>query len=250
MKQNIYLIIVVVLSLPVISCTKSGNSLEQAQSSASLTVVNLINGSNGIVTNFSPAVGSKTMDDTLQYYATAAEINYGSFIEFSSYSGNQPIAIVSITDTTVDEWSGMVTLPVGSIHSLYFVGPETLHIDTLLITDNLPYYPAGDSVIGVRFINLATGTNPVSVDIQGNSGSPITTGLGYKAVTTFSALPATSNNPSSGQYVFEFRDAMTDSLLATYSYNNLYLFKNVSVILGAMEQNGTISFNTTMVNDF
>jgi hypothetical protein len=245
MKHFFRIISVGLFLTGLIACSKTKNELEPA-STSSLNIVNLINGSNGVLTNFQ-GVGEKEDTTPLMYYTSAALIGFGTAMEFSSYTGSQPLTIVSSTDTVGSEWSGILNLPVGAVQSIYFFGQDTLHIDTLLTMDNIPYYPATDSVIGVRFINLAA--TPVLIDLQGTSDT-VVTALPYKGVTGFSALSATSTNPSTGAYTFEFRDPSTGLFLASYTYSPLRVFKCVSIVLGATNSNGSTNYITMPVNDY
>jgi hypothetical protein len=250
MKHKIRWTIIGIFWLVAYACSKNKGNFGLPNTSAALTIVNLINGSNGVFTNFTPT-SAKGISDSLQYYSTAAEIYYGSFEEFSAYSGNQVLVIASSTDTLTSAWSGVLSLPIGSITSIYFAGPDTLHVDTLLIQDNIPHFPEGDSVVGVRFINLAAQSNPVLVDIQGDTTTPpLAASLSYKGATGFLTLPATSASPSSSVYVFEFRDAVSDSLLSTYTYSSFYLSKSVTIALGGLGGSNNPNYNTYMVYDF
>lgn len=211
------------------SCIKATHSA----GSAALNIVNAIPNSNPLVINFSP-VNDPKLGDTFSYYYFANEVAYGQAVEFGFYTGNQPLSLSPITDTTVTIWTGSLSLPVASIHTLFLAGTDTLHVDTLFTSDQIPYYPAsGDSVTGIRFVNLATGSNPVSVDIQG--GGSIVNSLAYKGVTAFIQEPAGSNALNNG-YVFEIRDAGSGNVLTTVPFNNnsyppLLPFKSVTICL-------------------
>ena len=229
------------------SCSKSTNSIGLTNNGAALTIVNMIHGSHGFYTNFTSESTAKGGEDTLKWYSSAAKIAYGGSMEFSSYTGSQPVAIASETDTSVEEWSGTLNLSVGSIYSLYFTGLDTMHIDTLLTQDSPPNYAMGDSSVGIRFIHLAQQTDPVTVDIMGRADTLVST-IGYKGVTDFFTLSATSNDAGSTGYTFEFRDAMTGVVLSTYAYRKLNYFKSITVVLGG---NGSISsWSTYVVKDY
>jgi hypothetical protein len=231
MKQYIGWSMVVISSLIAFSCSKGNSTAGLPASSVSLTIVNLINGSHGFYTNFSPQA-AKGSEDTLKWYRSAANVSFGNFLEFSSYTGMQALSIVSETDTLESEWSGVLSLPIWSVQTIFFGGPDTSQIDTLLTTDQITYYATTDSVIGVRFVNMAWASNPVSVDIQGAGSAPLVASLSYKGATAFMSFPATSESPSSGQYTFEFRVASSGALLASYQYSGFQEFQSATVVLG------------------
>jgi hypothetical protein len=259
MKCTGYALMIAIVAAVVFGCGK--NKYASLSGGTSLTIVNLVPGSNSLVTNFSGAAGSKITADTLQYYTTAQQVAYGSFVELGGYQGVTPIAFSPITDTFFIEWSGSLTLPMNTIHSLYLGGTDTLQIDTLFTSDNPPAHSQGDSSVGIRYINLSFGSNPISVDIQGNSpGSEVAT-LSYKGVTGFKSFPVTSETPDT--CIFEFRDAATSTVLATYSMSglsngtngdqntNLWRWKNVTLVLGGLPTGtGSTAQSVFEVNDY
>ena len=182
---------------------------------ASVTIVNAVVNSYPLVTNFTPTPNGSKVQDSFVYYHSALQIGYGSGSEVSSYSGNVSLSLSQISDTTSDLWSGTFNLSVGSVHTFILTGADTLHIDTLFTTDNIPYYPfAGDSVTGVRFLHASPGSS-IMVDIQGQVPMAFNTSLAYKAVSGFQSFPATEAYQAAG-YVFEFRDATSGNILASY----------------------------------
>jgi hypothetical protein len=242
-----FLMVVTLATLSIASCSKKNEGVGLPDNSSSLTLVNLINKSNGFYTNFTPSSGGKAGAETLEWYSTAARIGYGGSKEFALGSGTQTVGIASVTDTSSFEWVGTFDLPVLGVRSLYFIGPDTLHIDTLLTTDSIPDYSIGDSVVGVRFIHLAQGTDPVSVDIIGGNDTLVQS-LSYKGVTGFLTLPATVTNPATKSYKFEFRDLVSGNVLATYTYSSFHIFKSISI---ALTNNGSpTSWRTVVVNDY
>lgn len=199
---------------------------------ASLTIVNAVVNSYPIVTNFTPAANGSNVQDSFVYYHSALQIGYGSGSEVSSYSGNVSLSLSQISDTTSDLWSGSFNLSVGSVHTFILTGTDTLHIDTLFTTDNFPYYPfAGDSVTGVRFINASPGSS-ITVDIQGQAPMAFNTSLAYKAVSGFQSFPATAAYQAAG-YVFEFRDATSGNILATFPLSIVFFKSQTLVFYGS-----------------
>lgn len=123
-------------------------------------------------------------------------------------------------------------------YSLFLTGTSPTSVDNVLIKENYKY-AYSDSVCGVRFINLAPSSNPVSVDIKGQANGSEVASLAYKAYTGFNPHPALGSTPS---YVFEFRDAATGNLLTTYTLATPY-FHNVTLCLRGLTGNGVIRTN-------
>jgi hypothetical protein len=111
-------------------------------------------------------------------------------------------------------------------YSLFLTGASPSAVESVLINETYPR-TYSDSVCAIRFINLAPGSNPISVNIKGNAnGSEVAT-LGYKAYTSFLQHPAKRVNPS---YVLEFRDAGTGNLITSYTLSTPF-FHNVTLAL-------------------
>jgi hypothetical protein len=126
----------------------------------------------------------------------------------------------------VTYFSGSLFFNANSNYSLFLAGPSPAAVDDVLIKENYTRTYA-DSVFGVRFINLAPGSNPISVDIRGNANGSEVASLAYKAYSAFNQHPAQAVNTS---YVFEFRDAATGNLITTYTLNTPF-FHNVTLAL-------------------
>lgn len=195
------------------SCSKTSTP----PGTAALTIVNAVVGSHNLVTNFSGNGGSKT-SDVLTYYKSALQIGYGGYSELSSYSGMVPLSLSPITDTSLSLWSGTLNLPINSINSLFLTGTDTLHIETLITTDNPPYHPATDSTMSVRFVNLSPGSGPVNVTLSTSTGVNEFDNIAYKGITAFKNYPAIASVSS---YSFQFWDAGTNALLASYTMNGV-----------------------------
>jgi len=211
------------------SCKKVVSIITPAPTS-SLTVVNALDGSNGFLTTFWHDSAVAT------FYSTGTEINYASSTEYSVPSGTSPVLIYDLSDTAEPLFSGNLTFQPKAIYSLFVSGALTVHSvpDTLLVQDDPPYHPVGDSTVGIRFVNVSPDAGTISVDIKGNSPGSEVTSLGYQGVSAFKNYAATSAIPTpSVGYVFEFRVASTDSVLCTYTYrgNSIPRFKNVSLVV-------------------
>jgi len=196
-----------VLACSLLACTK-----QTVSPTASLNLINAVPGSTpSLVTNFSGTT-------PIVWYRTALKLVYGTFDKASqglSFNGPQKLAVYLYPDTTTHStplFNLDLQLKPGTINTLFLTGTKAAP-DTLLTTDVLPYYPATDSSLGIRFVNLSTGSMPVSVNITGLANGSEATGISYKAVTGFKKYPATA---AVSQYNFEFRDAASGTLLGSY----------------------------------
>ena len=199
-----------ILSLVMVSCSKQ----KPVPAPVSLSIVHAITGSNVVVTNFT---GTKRID-----YLKAQKIEYGSFnmsSRFSVTATSQPLGIYNYPDTT-DKSKPLLDLTLelagSSINTLFLTGTKD-HPDHILVKENLPDYGA-DSTMGVRFVNLSSGSSPVSVNIAGKPAGSELTGLSYKNITGFMRYDVKANMPD---YVFECRDATTGTLIATIATEGL-----------------------------
>jgi hypothetical protein len=135
---------------------------------------------------------------------------------------------------------------VSDIYSLFIAGTTT-SLDTLFVQDNIPAYPQNDSVTGVRFVNLASGGNSITINVQGNPGQPLATAVAYKQITSFNQLPAAIPITD---YTFEFRDAISDSVLTTYDLFFNPLHNQTLVISGQNIANATVPLGIFEVNNY
>ncbi|MFB9843928.1 hypothetical protein [Mucilaginibacter ginsenosidivorans] len=207
MKNRLIRHIPLLLLMAALACKKDNTA---PTATSALTIVNSVVGSAGLVTNFD----SRT---TLKYYSTAQQIGYGSFQEFGSYTGNVPLALSDISDTTHTVYDNPLNLPLHSISTLFLTG-TLASPESFLTTDNLPYHLAADSSLSVRFANISPGSNPMSVNIQGSADGSEVASLAYKSVTAFKNYSAKGNINS---YTFEFHDATTGNLIASYTMNGI-----------------------------
>jgi hypothetical protein len=125
---------------------------------------------------------------------------------------------------------------------------DTISVDTLFTTDVVPYYPPGDSVAGLRFINLTQNSLPMAVNIQGAPPSQTEfVNLGYKQVSAFKSYSANSGVP--GYYTFEIRAQASDSLLLTYTWN-YQVFKNQTIVIAGSATNLNAPINSITMNNY
>jgi hypothetical protein len=217
------------------SCGKSNNSNPTV---SAFNIINAVNNSQGIIPNFG---------DSSIVYATHQQVPYASSYLFSPSTGTSPLTLVQATDTSHIFFSGNFKLIPGGIYSLFVSGDTLTGTDTLYSVDNIPYYPVTDSVIGIRFVNLSKASLPMSVNIQGTP-TPIANNLTYRQLTAFQTLPAILS--VGGSYTFEVRDAVSDSLLTTYTLNFSPLKSQTLVIAGQELVNATVPLNMFSVNNY
>lgn len=202
-KMRLYFIFFAfVTAFAVAACSKSNNL-------STVAAVNIIN-----VSPSSPSIYINFWGSPAEYY-TLPIAYYGSSTLFSIPAQNANLSLI-IDTTSKPFFNGAFTLRPGQIWSLFLSGLSGVP-DTLLVRDNIPILTPADSLTGVRFVNLVQGGNPISIDIQGTSGQ-IANNLPYKGVEDFQTFSANSTANNEG-YVFEFRDAISDSLLASTPLN-------------------------------
>jgi hypothetical protein len=145
------------------------------------------------------------------YTNNGQKIGFGSVNEFSVVASETPVSIVQATDTTTPFFEGIFNFKVGGIYSLFVAG-SAITPDTMLVQDIIPHWPYADSSAGLRFVNLVQAES-ISIDYVGGTGN-VASNLAYKGIVGFQQFSANSLEQVAG-YKFEFRDAESDSLLAT-----------------------------------
>lgn len=220
----------------VLSCSK-----QTATPTASLTLINAIPGSTpSLVTNFSGA-------SPITWYKNALKLVYGTSTNANlalAYRGEQKLAIYRFPDTTAHSTPLLdldLHLQPGNIYSLFLTGTLT-EPDTLFTTDIIPYYPTSDSSMGIRFVNLSPGSDPISINITGSANGSEVGSLSYKGITGFKKYRATA---ADSKYTFEFRDAATGTLLSSFDVtgvnaaSNTRRFRNFTVAFMGLPADAT-----------
>jgi hypothetical protein len=225
------------ISWQIMSSCEKGST---AEGSASLTIINAVVGSNQMVTNFSNNYLLSS------YYKSAQKISYGSYSptvnEFNSFSGTTNLTLYQMPDTTEKSspfYDNLnLSLPLGSINTLFLTG-TVKQPDTLFTTDNPPYHTSSDSSLGIRFVNLSVGSNPVNVTLLTSITTNEFANVAYKNISDFKNYPATA---SINNYTFQIRDASTNKIIASQTFNgindglvntktNQYRFRNFTIAL-------------------
>ena len=230
---------------------------------ASLTVVNAIPTSVPII----PVINTS---GPIMYFGNAEQIGYGGDFEYSPVGGNDTIYVVQYNSDTLNLgpkasgllYYGILPLKMGGIYSLYLCGADTSSPDYLVTTDSLPYYSSSDSVMGVRFVNLSAGSNPISINLEGSANGSEVGNLTYKGVTGFKQYPC---NSTVGDYLFVIRDAATGDSLTQFDFgghNNGYglldptnggtllTFHNVTIAIYGSETNMNYPLNAMLIDDY
>jgi len=247
--------IIIIATALFLSCAKS--SAPGTGSVAAFNFVNAVVGSPPTVVAFS---NSNIM------YAAWGDISYGASNLFSPEAGKVPLTLARISDTTQPFFQGTFTLNAGSVYS-FFISGDTTSTDTLLTRDMIPHYPPTDSVMGIRFVNLSSGSNPISINLEGSSKGSEVGSLPYKGVTGFKSYP---NNSTTVDYLFVVRDASTGDSLTQFDFqangsgnngfgltdpssnqNNgvLLTFKNVTIAVYGSESASISNPMSTMLVD-
>lgn len=228
--------------------------------SSSLTVINAVVGSNSLVTNFS---NDYNLDG---FYVNAQKLSYGTYSPsvnvFGSYRDVTNLSLYQMPDTVPHSspiYNLEVDLSVGTIHTLFLTGTISSP-DTMFTEDHPPYHPITDSSVGVRFVNLSPGSNAISVNLIGISNGLAVNSLPYKGITDFINYPVISSVSS---YTFQFKDAVTGSLIGSYSMSginngtgtniqtNAYRFKNFTIaLIGLPGGTGSGIQKTILINNY
>ena len=212
MKNKLFILLIVASSLA--ACKQDNIKLS---SLTSLNVTNaVVNGA------------------TLTLNTSANTVGNNGYGQFALLAGQTKVDLFDDNELSYAYYQNIIATVNSSYYSLYLTGTDSAHVQSVLVKENYQNYT--DSVAGVRFIDLSPGSNPVSVDIQGNANGSEVGNMAYLSYTTFKKYSATAANST---YNFEFRDAATGTLIASYSLTTP-TFKNVTLALAGLESNATI----------
>ena len=196
--------------------------------------------------------------DSPYTYSVIGSIYYPGNAEYTVAGGINNLYFANGYDTTTIQlknklFSGNFTLKVGNIYSL-FLGGDTTSLDTLLTQDNIPYFPySGDSLAGIRIVNLSAGSSGYNITITGNPYSQKEfSNITYKGVTSFKSYAAThavSNQNGGNNYTFTLYDNMGDSL-TTFQWYYTVFRSNTIVISGSPSSSAIYPLNFLQVNNY
>jgi hypothetical protein len=238
-KQKFFIVTIVGLAL-VSGCTRKYDFPKQGNTS-SVTIVN--------ATVNAPAVIPTFTNSTVQWIATATSVSFGNSMEYGIPSGSTALHFWESSDTTQSLFNGSFDLAPQGIYTLFLCGNYQFKntADTVFTMDVIPYHSVTDSTMSIRFINLSPDSEPLSVDVQGNSPGSTITSLPYKSVSAFVSYSATS---AATAPTFEIRDAASGNILLTTSASILP-FKSMTVaVIGQESPSGTVPLSTITVNNY
>lgn len=206
-------LVFIIVMYAAVSCTKDKAGPAVGPGVTSLTIANAIPNSSPIIAN---------INNQLPYYKGQPGVSFGNYLLYRFTGGPTGISLRQSTDTSVSLTNfSNLDLSNNTLHSLFVSGTASSP-DSLLVEDILPYHGGGhgitDSAAGIRFVNLSGGSSPISINLDGAANGSEVSNLGYREITDFRDYPATA---AISNYVFEFRDAVTGNLLATYTFTGV-----------------------------
>ena len=236
--KKILLSVISIILLFASSCEKDNND---PKGTSNVNIINATVGGGAIKAN----VGAGTSF----VYSKATDLAFGTSGVYGAYLGSNTIKIVSSTDTTKIVFNR--TIDLQPISTLYIAG-QTPNIDTLFrVEKSLPFIPVSltnpDNSIYIRFVNLSPNSTPLNITIRSAATNEVTA-LGYKGISDFKKYDAQSTTPN---YIFEVRDAATNTLRATLTLNtNNNRFKTIALIVKGLmgTTTGTDAFGLFQVN--
>lgn len=208
------LFLAVLLLLAASSCKK--DILKPGTGTSALMMVNGLVGNSRLYTNF-----NGTELSGIKSYGNLTLFSYGTYLlPNTSYVGQQKLGIYRPADTLQGGKpliNLILNLQVNTVNTLFLTGTEQAP-DTLFTTNQLPYHAPADSTMGIRFVNISVGGNPISVNLTGQANGSTVENLPYKSTTGFKNH---STRSAIARYTFEFRDKVTGELMASYTLDGI-----------------------------
>jgi hypothetical protein len=212
---------VAAMAFVISSCQKATTALPTS-GVADLTIVDAI-------PNSAPVIPIINTTEPIMWFVGAARLYYPGYNQYSPVAGNDTVYAVQYTDTsdvgsksTGQMFYGILPLARGGIYSLFLCGTDTTDPDYLFTQDSLPYHSPADSTVGIRFVNLSTGSNPISINLEGSPFGSEVSDLPYKGITGFKNYLSNSSI-TYGSYLFVIRDLATGDSLTQFllqGFNN------------------------------
>ena len=236
MRKYTYVITLVLFTV-LLACKKESN--EKLDPPATVNVINAVVGLGQIKLNIDAGSGF--------YWSKAPGLDYGGYRPYSSFTGTKNIKAVTAADTNKVVFNR--TIDLGTISTLYLAG-QAPNVDTIFRAEkNIPFVSFEninpEFACYVRFVNMAPDSPPLSINIQSVNNAEVT-GLAYKSISAFKKYPALT---TTGNYIFEIRNAATTEVLATYTMDiNLSRYKTVSLVITGLVNPRSIS--VTQANYF
>lgn len=252
MKKLIFLYIQAGLLLSlVLSCKKELSP----QATASLTLVNAIPGSGNLVANFSTN------------YRASGNYPFGMYVKYRTYAPDnhltvqaveQPLLIYKLPTTTGENkpvYQQNINPAPSEASTLFLIG--TLEQpEALVITKLPPYHAVADSVLGLRFVNLAPEKTPVRIRISGEGTDLSVTNLAYKSATDYLSVKA---NAKVADVLVEVFDQVSGTLLQTYTLKdvgtttlekNKWRYRNYTLVWLPNDATGVLAAEPFLIDDF
>ncbi|MFA4870202.1 MAG: hypothetical protein WC623_18535 [Pedobacter sp.] len=214
MRRIYFNLFSITLFLLVISSCKK-DIVKPGTGTAALTIVNCVAGNSKLLTNF-----NGTDLSGVKFYGQLNYVDPEWYLFTTNYSGQQKLGLYLAADTSLNSnplFNLKLNLPVNTMHTLFLMGTPQAP-DTLFTKNKLPYHLPADSTMGIRFVNISEGGNPVSVNLIGQADRYAIANLPYKGATEFKHYTVRSTVDS---YTFEFRDRITDELLGSYTFDEV-----------------------------
>ena len=189
-----------------------------------LTPLASLNVTNAVVSGTTAKFGSRT-----------TTISNNNYTQFGLVAGDNNLYIYPSADSLKPYYSNnKFAASQGEIYSLFLCG-DTLAPEGIVIKETIPYRT--DSTAGIRFINLAPASTPLSITLSTSTTVNEVSDLAYKQYTEFKSFPGLYNST----YTFQLRDAAcADPLppLATFTLSAAQVprFANITLVI---RQNGT-----------
>lgn len=209
-KTNAILILILLLAATMVSCKKK----DEYTASAAFVAVNAVVNTNFVLAEFN-------IDRSKIYLGSTKYITYAENSQYTPMSltpGTHTINLWNYPDTTAHD-APIKTISfdasIAGMYTLFYTGSKS-NTDTMLVKEEFPSYAYSDSSFSIRFLNLAKGSNPVRVELNGVA-QPLVTGLAYKARGGWNSFSAKVNTPD---YVISFIDQTTNATLFTYTIEN------------------------------
>lgn len=252
MKKTIFLYIQAGLFLLlVVSCRK--DLLPEA--TAGVTIVNAVSGSDNLVANFTTN------------YSVVGNNPVGMYVRYRTYAPShhltiqvrkQPVLIYKAPAVAGQHkpFYELELNPVAGEASTLFLAGSLEQPEAVLVTKLPPYYTAADSILGLRFINLAPDKMPVRIRISGKGTDLAVSNLAYKSVTEY--LPVKADASVSDVKV-EFFGQVSGVLLKSYTLKdagatnlekNKWRYRNYTMVWLPYDANGTLAEDPFLIDDF
>lgn len=236
---------ILIISICFFACKKNENHFTPV---ASINAINAVIDLASIKIN---TIGKKS-----NYAMITDQIAFGTNRIYYGETGTATLTAVASSDTTKLLFNKSVEL-TPDIYTMYIMG-QMPNIDTLFRKEvNFPFIKtdvskpsATDSVVNIRFVNLSPNSPSLVINIRNNTVNEFNN-LPYKTISSWKPYPAkliTTN------YIFEIRNAATNTILTSYTLiaTTSNRFKNVSLIIKGLAgtTSGTNAFSVFPVNYF